>query len=199
MKKVLLKLKFKTILTVVLFLSSLCVQSFASVHALITPGDKKLVIDISNLYGDHATCRIVDNSGFVVFSEKITESNMIIKKYDLSKLDLGYYVLTLEDDMSIETIKFELTEGEINYSDRTRTVYKPTIIEKSENLYYLNQLALNKEVKLEVSKNGEYYFSETYINQPTISKKIDLTRAEKGEYLIKVSILGETFYNTVSI
>ncbi len=199
MKKVFINLKSKTILTVVILLSSLSVQSFASVHALITPEDKKLVVDISDLYGDHATCMIKDQEGAIVFAEKIAESDQVIKKYDLNQLKEGAYELIIEDAMSVEIIKFELTKTEINYSNKARTVYKPTIIKKADNMIYLNQLALNKEVKIAVTKNGEDFFTETYVGQPSVSKKIDFSTAEKGDYVIKVSILGETFYNTVSI
>ena len=199
MKKVFINLKSNTILTVVILLSSLCVQSFASVHALITPENKKLVVDISDLYGDHASCMIKDQEGTIVFAEKLAESDQVIKKYDLSQLKQGLYELILEDAMSVEIVKFELTDTKINYVDKARTVYKPTIIKKADDLVYLNQLALNKKVKIAVTKNGEDFFTKTYEGESSISKKIDFSTAEKGDYVIKVSILGETFYNTVSI
>ncbi len=200
MKKVFFNLKSKTILSVVIILSSFSVQGFASSPATITTTeDRKIVVDISDLSGDHATCKIKDQEGAIVYFEKIAQSNLAIKKYDLSQLTPGSYELILEDAMSIEVIKFELTDAEVKYFDKAKTVYKPTIVEKENKIVYFNQLALNKAVNITITKNGEYYYNQVYNDLPTISKKIDFSAAEKGDYLIEVSILGETFYNNISI
>lgn len=107
--------------------------------------------------------------------------------------------MIIEDEMSIDKIFLELSNAEIVSIEKSKPIYKPTIVREPGDRIHLNLLSRNKEVELSVTKKGEEFFSKTYVDEPSINEIIDFSRADKGDYVIQVSILGEVFYRNVSI
>jgi len=54
-------------------------------------------------------------------------------------------------------------------------------------------------VTLAVTRNGKELYSKTYEEKPSINEIIDFSNADKGDYVIRVAILGEVFYENISI
>lgn len=199
MKKVIFNLKSTSLL--LLFLSALCLNNANafSIKLIKSADEKKIVLDVSSLYGETATCKIVDHFGIVIFSDNIKKSSQINKKYDLNKLVSGTYKLILEDAMSVETINFELNETSIEYSEKTTTYYKPTVTIKKNNLVYVNMLSLSKHVTMSIYKDNDVLHKEEIENLDTISKVVDFSAAAKGTYTIEVAIGDQIFYNYIKI
>lgn len=199
MKKVIFNRKNRTILSTIIMALLLNIQGNAKVNVLKLSEDKKLILDLTDMYGGHATAMIKDQSGSIIFTDQFKQADQNAKKYDLSKLKEGSYQLILEDAMTVETVPFTLSNTKIEYLGEAHTVYKPKVDKKDGKFVVINHLALNKAVNLVVSKNGEEFYSENYEDEPSLGLRIDFSKAESGNYVIKLSTQGETFYNTISI
>ena len=92
-----------------------------------------------------------------------------------------------------------MSDSEIVSIEKSKPIYKPTIVTEANDKVHFNLLSRNKEATLSVTKNGEELYSETYKEAPSINQILDFSQAAKGDYTIKVSILGEVFYKNVSI
>ena len=201
MNKVLFNLKNNAILSALFCCYAMCCSFSTSLYANVevTSYGKKVIVDLTHMYGDQANCRLVDDQGRVVYSSEISSLDKKVKNYDLSSLQKGDYTMIIEDEMSIEKIFLELSNAEIVSIEKSKPIYKPTIVRESGDRIHLNLLSRNKEVELSVTKKGEEFFSKTYVDEPSINEIIDFSRADKGDYVIQVSILGEVFYRNVSI
>ena len=201
MNKVLFNLKNNAILSVLFCCYAMCCSFSTSLYAnveVISYG-KKVIVDLTHMNGDQANCRLVDDQGRVVYSSEISSLDKKVKNYDLSSLQKGDYTMIIEDEMSIDKIFLELSNAEIVSIEKSKPIYKPTIVREPGDRIHLNLLSRNKEVELSVTKKGEEFFSKTYVDEPSINEIIDFSRADKGDYVIQVSILGEVFYRNVSI
>lgn len=200
MKKVLFNVKNNTILTAILCcfaISSFSSSLYANVD--VQSKGKKVILDLTHMYGDKATCKLIDQQGKVLYINKINALDQEVKSYDLSSLTKGDYTMIIEDEMSIDKIFLQLSDSKITHVEKSKPIYKPTFIAEANDKVHFNLLSRNKEATLSVTRNGEELYSETYEGEPSINEIIDFSQADKGDYTIKVSILGEVFYKNVSI
>jgi len=200
MKKVLFNMKNYPILTAILFCLIMC--SFSSgVYANVDVKSygKKVIIDFTHMYGEKATCKLVDEQGRVLYNNRINALDQELKSYDLSSLTKGNYTMIIEDEMSIDKIFLQMSNSKITHIEKAKPIYKPTIVTESKDKVHLNLLSRNKKVTLAVTRNGKELYSKTYEEKPSINEIIDFSNADKGDYVIRVAILGEVFYENISI
>lgn len=187
------------------FLSVLLMSLYATDSAAFAAGveissqGKSITVALNQYHGKYTVCKIIDSEGKVVYHEKIEGSSQNMKKYDLNSLPAGAYMFVIEDEMSLEKISLQLSETEIIGMDKARPIYKPTYSKESEDKIYLNMLARNKEVTVTVSKEGQELFFRSYEGEPSIQEVIDFSQAEQGDYVIKLTMLGEVFYENITI
>ncbi len=175
-------------------------SSYFSVHVLNTPEDKKLVVNLSKMYGKQVTCSILDEGKNVVYREKVATGSQIAKRYDLNALPLGSYTLVIDDALSVEKLGFTLTDETIIYhSAKSQVVYKPIIKVGDNKKVSFNLLALGKDVEIAVMDDNKTLYQKTYSDMPSINKQISFEDVLTGEYTVVVKVAGETFYKTVNI
>lgn len=200
MKKVLLNV---SIVLVSMLISTSAFSNLSNpynVNVLTTTESKKLVVNLSHMYGSSVTCSIIDQSGNIIHREKVESSTQTIKRYDLSNLKPGNYTVVIDDLMTIEKLKVKLTADEIIYSqNRSEIIYKPTIIVKDNAMVYLNLLALGRPVKISVIKGDSLIYSEETKDEGSVLRKYTFAESPAGEYIIKVKVGDEVFFNTVNI
>lgn len=200
MKKVLLNV---SIVLVSMLISTSAFSNVShpfNVNVLTTTESKKLVVNLSHMYGSMVTCSIIDQSGNIIHREKVESRTQTIKKYDLSNLEPGNYTVVIDDLMTIERLKVKLTADEIIYSqNRSEIIYKPSIKVVDDAVVYLNLLALGKPVKISVMKDNTIIHSENTADEGSVSRKYTFAESPAGEYIIKVKVGDEVFFNTVNI
>ena len=200
MKKLFVKFGF------VLGLFLMVTQSYSSevvpmtVNLTTSAASKKLVVNMSKMYGEHVTCTILDQVGNVIHREIIDVTDEFSKKYDMSKLAPGQYSLVVDDLMSVETLNFKLTSKEIIYnSGKSEVVYKPRVVVKGDNMVYLNLLSLNKDVRITVLDDDNTLYTESFSGQSSVSRRYNFNNTPSGNYVIKVQVDKEVFYTNISI
>ena len=190
----------------VLGLFLMVTQSYSSevvpltVNLTTSAASKKLVVNMSKMYGEHVTCTILDQVGNVIHREIIDVTDEFSKKYDMSKLAPGQYSLIVDDLMSVETLNFKLTSKEIIYNTgKSEIVYKPRVVVKDDNMVYLNLLALGKDVRITVLDDQNSLYTESFSGQSSISRRYNFNDSPSGNYVIKVQVDKEVFYTNISI
>ena len=200
MKKVFINMKNNAILTAIFCCFAMCsVGTSLSANVNVQSYGKKVIVDLTHMYGDQASCQLIDEQGRVVYNNKIMALDQEVKSYDLSGLRKGDYTMIIEDEMSIDKIFLELSDSEIILLEKSKPIYKPTIIKQADKKVHFNLLSRTKDATLSVFKNGEEFFAKIYEGEPSINQIIDFSQADRGDYVIKVSILGEVFYENISI
>lgn len=195
-----MNVKNNAILTAILCCFAMCsVGTSLYANVDVQSSGKKVIVDLTHLYGDEATCQLIDEQGRVVYNNKIRAVDQVVKSYDLSGLEKGDYTMIIEDEMSIDKIFLELSDAEIVLLKKSKPIYKPIIIKQAGRKVHFNLLSRTKDVTLSVSKNDEEFYAKTYKGEPSIGQIIDFSQADRGEYVIRVSILGEVFYENISI
>lgn len=161
--------------------------------------DKAIIVEMDDLQGATATCKIFDTHGVTVFSERIGVQPNLSKKYNVSQLNDGTYRLVVDDLLKKEVIEFRLKNNQITYvSSVAVTTYKPTF-RTNDNKVHMNWMVLSQPCELTVIHDGVEVHKENYVDENVVSKTFDLTQALEGEYTIITRINDETFYNLVRI
>lgn len=200
MKKVLLNLSIVIVSMLVSTASFSKSINPLNLNVLTTSESKKLVVNLSHMYGSSVTCSIIDQSGVIIHKEKIETRTQTVKKYDLSKLKPGNYTVVIDDLMSIERLKVKLTADGITFTqNKSEIVYKPNVQVKDNGMVYFNLLALGKPVKVTVYNKDEPVYSEEFTDLNTVSRKFAFRNSSDGEYIIKVKVGDEVFFNQVNI
>ena len=159
----------------------------------------KVLLDLSELNGDKATCTIYDNEGIIVFSEEIIPAQKMIKSYDLDQLSTGSYRFVLNDQTQTLEYNISKTTSGVEVSEKAKITFKP-FVKSTKRESYLHLLALGKNVNINLlDRKGNLIYQETFENQKTISKKFNLQNTPRGEYTLKVRVGDNVYYEYINV
>ncbi len=145
---------------------------------------------------------IKDNQGIVLYRELINKTGDYTKKFDLTSLPNGNYILELEDDVKIKITPFFVKSNSIAFEkENSYEINKPIVYVKGDNVI-VSKLSLNGK-PLSVSiyyKNNELVFNETIQDEGwSIGRKYDFSTSAKGEYKVVTKTEGRVFRKSVYI
>ena len=199
-----IKITRKGLVVVAMFVSmlSLAKESFVSIIKKDTKKAALILNDVKK--GDQLS--ILDESGVLLYEERIRKSGTYAKGFDLAVLPEGTYAFRLSTDTEIKTMPFTIDVKTIVFNKALETVsYKP-VIRVKDNLAYITKLNLNLEpVSISVyfesfdKPNSEkLIYSETVYNTKEIGKVLNLKSKEKGKYRIALTTEGSTYTETIN-
>lgn len=156
---------------------------------------KNIVIELDKPTSEYLV-RFIDMDDHVIYSKRIDKNGIRDKKLDLTKLRIGNYALTVENNLRI--VEFMITIEETGVSLVSKKIgYKP-VFRKKKGSVYLNLLNSDlNPVSIEVhDAMGRLLSSERMDGILNVSKSFDFNKAFKGSYSIKVKN-GDTVYTEV--
>jgi len=147
----------------------------------------------------NTTVKIIDDEGYIIYKEFVSDVENYVKRFDLSFLPEGEYSLTVEN--SLREVVYDIDVDEqlvkiIGEDEKMKPIYR-----KEEGRIFLNYLNTDKDqVKITVYDSlGRKLFKETLSDKLLIEKVFNFQDAFEGEYTIVVKKDSETYYETVSI
>lgn len=165
----------------------------------VTPNAEKSLTFAMDATSEQTMISIVDLEGAVIYSNKVIAEAAYSKKFNLSNLPDGSYVLKVEGTLKVTTFEFDIYNSKVLIEERKENV-KPVFRNIGEKVY-LNFLNLEKEeVKVIVyDSNGRAVFKETIADTMLIEKAFNFEKAFADTYTVVVKNGKDTFYENVFI
>lgn len=161
------------------------VSSYAN-HIDHIPSTGIITLEFSNVRKGHQLI-IKDNQDTVVHRETIERNGDYLKKFDLSALKDGLYVIELEKDFEIIIKPFKIESKQIWYLENgATTIFKPVLRFKSNQLI-ISQLSLNKlPLNVEIFYEDKLIHSDLLKQESILNRVYRLSKLEKGEYSVRM-------------
>lgn len=143
--------------------------------------------------------RLFDTQGNTIYSEMTGDVAMYGKKFDLNKLEGGYYFFEIENGFKQIVYTIEVAKDKVRILEKEERL-KP-IFRKKGNKLFLNLLNLdesNVQIKVLDSKN-RVLFSEVIKGELVVEKAINFEKAYLDNYTVVVQNGGETYYESVLV
>lgn len=173
---------------------------FATVMTLLTAGlsasevsfkltsyGRTLVLNTANWTKTDLQVEIQDPQGNSLTYQQYSKKEAgKLKRFNLSSLDNGEYLVTLSDDQRTYNQSFTLGTKSLIIHPEIKTYIKPQI---SVNLTTLkvNFLNLGKNATLKILDHQNETVYQTLIDQPAFNKQYNLSKLAKGDYTVMVS------------
>ena len=200
MKKVFLNLSAIIVLTVAASGAFAIDDSLYSVNVSKSTDSKKVVLNLSDMMAYQVQCRIIDDLGRIIHTDKIKTADVAQMKYDLNELEIGEYTFVIDDLMKVERFKLDVTNEGVDFDNPVADItYKPVVWLNEDKTADFNLLALNNDVKVELVGAEGILLSEFFKERNVINKRYDLSDLEEGDYTLKVFIKDEVFYRYLNI
>lgn len=155
---------------------------------------KKAVIRITNLTSEgNAILRIKDTKGYVLHKEVIRQNDAYAKRYDLSSLPNGEYLVELKTKQGTIQEKLSLKAGE------TKAMYFKPAIQVEPGMVkvaFMNRIEAPVSLKL-YNDRGNVLYEESVASQETYSKGLNVSKLDAGQY--SLAILGDNYVYSRSI
>jgi hypothetical protein len=159
---------------------------------------KLLLVDLSNLQTEYVSISILDGDEHVLYSEKVSNVKSFTKKFNLWKLQEGFYTLKVAQSKFKTVQPFEVTSKNVIVDESVKKVnFEPIFKFKDSKLEVNAPLSENDVIVSIMDKAGIEVFSEVNKNTLSFRKRYDLSKLPKGEYLVEVTLAGETFYHNI--
>ena len=159
--------------------------------------DKALVLEWDTQM-EETSIKIKDLQGNIIFSEKVRDTDVYIKRFNLESLEEGDYFLTAENALRTITYNISIDE-DIRIIEKKENV-KPTFKQTEDNVL-VNYLNLDGDkVEIKVWDNGNnLVFQETFKNELIIEKAFNFKKAPKNNYTIVVRDANGTYYKGIEV
>ena len=152
---------------------------------------KVLTVKIQDKEISDAFVSIVNTEGVEIFNEKVIGTQSNLRKYNLQKLEIGNYTLTVKRKRSTLIQPFAVNLGNIEvFSAMAETRFTPIVVLK-EKLLNVSASSFGKPgISVSISDNyGTKVFTAEY-NDFTLQKRYDLAKLQNGAYIVEVITYG---------
>ena len=156
--------------------------------------DKKAMIRIATLSeSKRVMMRIKNEDGRVMYRESLKGNTVYRKRFDLSSMPDGLYMVEVISDQGVTQEAFNLKAG------RAEAVYfKPAVQIEPRLVKVMFENSITSPVTLKLyDKQGEVLFEESVSSQAQFSKGLDVSKLPAGQY--SLSIVGDNYTYAKSI
>lgn len=162
--------------------------------SVISQGEDKLAMKLFT-YEASAVVRILDEKGYLLFSEKTGQNPQYFKIFDMATLPEGAYRFEIEGENAYKLIDFEVHDKRIALIGKTDTIYKPVILQKGDTADLQLMNASEQSVKVSFSDaEGNVLLMDKPDSSLRIEKRFNLAKLERGIYTMTVQV-GSKFYH----
>ena len=145
------------------------------------------------------TLTIKDNTGLVVYNNKIKSTGDYSKTFDFSALNEGTYSAELNKDFEIIVKHFNVKNGLVTYLDDSEKVFKP-VVRNEGNLIYLSKIAFNKQpLNVVIYYNNQTILSEKIEGKELLKRVYKLSEYKAGNYKVVVNSDDRTYVKDFTI
>ncbi len=165
----------------------------------ITSAARVTTLQFSNVKkGQQLT--IKDAANFTLYTEVINGSGTYAKKFDLSALSDGEYVIELSKDCEIVVKAFQIKLNQIIISQNSEyTFFKPTI-RMDNNKLMVSQLSLSSSpLELELYYKGALIHTDQIKGSAILSRAYQLSPLEKGSYTVVMTSQNRQYVKNFTI
>jgi len=131
---------------------------------------------------------IKDMNGIQLYKEKFT-GDQLFKKFDLSLLPNGNYVVEIEGQTKIKVFPFKILGSKVDVLEmKNEIVYKP-IVRVQDNLVYISKFSpTNKVIKIAFYDAQNNLLLQDNLTKEIVSGKIlDISKILNGNYILTLS------------
>lgn len=166
--------------------------------SLITKKESKSLVFELESKSQETDIKLFDDANHIIYSENIYGVSYA-KKFDLTKLENGFYYFTTEDSLKKITYTISVEGSDVKILKRKEST-KP-VFKKENGMVYLNFLNLDKkEVEIEVLDSANrLVFSEKYENELIIEKAFNFKKAFEDSYTIVVKDNDNTYFEDIVV
>ena len=166
--------------------------------SIVSENDIKSLVFELDSQSKETMIQFKDANNRVIYSESVS-NKAYIKKFNLKKLEDGFYYILAEDVMKAIVYKISLKGNAVKIVERKENT-KP-VFRTLEDRVFLNLLNLDKdkvEIKVYDSMN-RIVFRQDIKEQMLVEKAFNFEKAEADEYTIVVKDNNEEYYKNVVV
>lgn len=168
-------------------------------------GTKKVKVVFENVEkGQLLTVK--DSYGNVLYSENIYVEGDIVKFFDFSSLNEGFYKVELDKRFQIITKSFELKLNRVTFQPEIKNIakkefIKPVINVNKDNVIRVSRINVDKEIiRVVIYYDGDILLDEDVSTEKaSIIRRYQLNKEKEGDYRVVVKISGKRFVSKFSI
>ena len=187
-------------LTLVIALMFVAVIGLAATPNLnVTPDQPKSLNFSIDTYEQETAIRLFDEQGNLIFSEYVTDQKLYSKRFDLSKLEKGFFLLKVENSLKEIVYTIEMNKLEVSIKDMNE-ILKPTIITEDNKvkINFLNLAQENVVIKI-LDSNDRTVFEEVIEKTMVIEKAFNFEKAYKNNYMVMVKVNANSYYQPIAV
>ncbi len=187
-------------LTLVIALMFVAVIGLAATPNLnVTPDQPKSLNFSIETYEQETAIRLFDEQGNLIFSEYVTDQKSYSKRFDLSKLEKGFFLLKVENSLKEIVYTIEMNKLEVSIKDMNE-ILKPTIITEDNKvkINFLNLAQENVVIKI-LDSNDRTVFEEVIEKTMVIEKAFNFEKAYKNNYMVMVKVNANSYYQPITV
>lgn len=159
-------------------------------------GEREVRVQVQNIAGT-ASVILQDEEGEILFKEMISTSTYE-KRFDLTFLKRGSYILKIADDFKIQTTRINLAD--VLLTEFQELYFQPVVTQK-DGVITVSKLATENE-KLTVriyDVEGVLLYNDTLQGKDFIGRGYDFSRVPKGTYSIFLASNGHSVNRRIDI
>lgn len=187
-------------LTLVIALMFVAVIGLAATPNLnVTPDQPKSLNFSIETYEQETAIRLFDEQGNLIFSEYVTDQKSYSKRFDLSKLEKGFFLLKVENSLKEIIYTIEMNKLKVSIKDMNE-ILKPTIITEDNKvkINFLNLAQENVVIKI-LDSNDRTVFEEVIEKTMVIEKAFNFEKAYKNNYMVMVKVNANSYYQPITV
>lgn len=192
-----MKTTMKTnILAAILFVATI---SYANTDNTIFTNVKKVKVEFSSVKKGN-TVEIKDETGVIIYFERIQNTGDFSRIFDLTALDDGNYAVELNKDFEIIIKPFAVNTGEVTFiSEKEEVVFKP-VIRTTENKLLISKYAFEKhQMDIKIYFEGTLIFTENLKGEKSLNRIYQLSADKKGAYNVVVNTNKKTYQENFNL
>ena len=187
-------------LTLVIALMFVAVIGLAATPNLnVTPDQPKSLNFSIETYEQETAIRLFDEQGNLIFSEYVTDQKSYSKRFDLSKLEKGFFLLKVENSLKEIVYTIEMNKLEVSIKDMNE-ILKPIIITEDNKvkINFLNLAQENVVIKI-LDSNDRTVFEEVIEKTMVIEKAFNFEKSYKNNYMVMVKVNANSYYQPIAV
>jgi hypothetical protein len=165
----------------------------------ISSVEKSVVVNLGSVQKEEINIAIEDAAGNTLVSESVKNNANFVKKYNVSKLDVGQYFITITKKTLRTVQPFSVSIEGITMSEvEKKEKFLPYVIQNGNKLDVNVLLGNYNNITIKILDNeGSSSLDDRNYVVLTLHKRYDLSKLPAGNYVAEVTAGDETFYYSI--
>lgn len=143
---------------------------------------------------------IKDDNGVILHLEKISKDGDLVKFFNFSKLNDGFYTLELEKDFQIVVKKLQVKNDKVTFDKSAEKIIFKPVVRSKENKLMISKIAFDeKPLEVVLYYKNEMIYSEILKSEAILNRVYKLDENEKGNYTVVIKNDGRNYVNEFKI